>query len=111
VIRVLVISSFQEFWFRSRRKVCSEDRRINHTCNGNFTKTGNKRYKITIITYQKKFVEHLKKIEKGLLMLLYKYGLKAVEGEDVRVRPTGRFSITNSEVVSEKYEYQDQCIV
>ena len=44
-------------------------------------------------------------------MLLYKYGLKAVEGEDVRVRPTGRFSITNSEVVSEKYEYQDQCIV
>jgi hypothetical protein len=45
MLRVLVVSSFQEFWFRSRTEVCSEDRRINYTCNGNFTKTGNKRYK------------------------------------------------------------------
>jgi hypothetical protein len=39
---------------------------------------------ITIITYQNKFAEHLKKIEKRLPVLLYKYRLKAKMSEYVR---------------------------
>jgi hypothetical protein len=40
--------------------------------------------KITIITYQNKFAEHLKKIEKRLPVLLYKYRLRAKMSEYVR---------------------------
>jgi hypothetical protein len=76
---------FPGILFQIPLKVCSEVSRINHTCNGNFTKTGNERYKYNDNCTSKEICRTSgKKIKKRLPMLLYKYRLKAKMSEYVR---------------------------